>query len=84
VLEIPHLIRRPEALPSIDGMFSSPTAKANATSAVLSRLCNLPGAYILGRRGYRFDYVFLTPTFRQYGPLTVDLADCVNRSPFAQ
>jgi len=82
-LEVSHLITSPDAFPAINGMFATPEGTANAQQAVLSRVCALPGAYILGQRGYRFGYVFWTPTFRQFGPLLVDLSDCSIRSPFA-
>jgi len=83
-LEIQHMILSPDAIPIIRGMFKSSEYTANAVQAVLSRVCQLPGAYILGVRGYQFDYVFYTPTFQQYGPLSVKLSACKAQSPFAQ
>jgi len=83
-LEIQHLILSPDALPAIRGMFKNSEYTANAVQAVLSRVCQLPGAYILGVRGYQFNYVFWTPTLQQYGPLSVKLSACKAQSPFAQ
>lgn len=83
-LEIQHQILSPDALPAIRGMFRNSEYTANAVQAVLSRVCKLPGAYILGVRGYQFNYVFYTPTLQQYGPLKVNLAACESQSPFAQ
>lgn len=84
MLEIRHLITTPDALPAIRGMFAGSQGTSNAVQAVLSRICKLPGAYILGSRGYQFHYIFWTPTFQQYGPLRVRLADCEAMSPFWQ
>jgi hypothetical protein len=84
ILELQYMITRADAVPAIKGMFRTSESQANAIQAVLSRICKLPGAYILGTRGYQFDYVFYTPTFQQFGPLRVKLAACEDLSPFAQ
>jgi len=83
-IRLEHLVREPSLLPAITSMFESSTAKNQAVDAVLDRVCKLPGAYILGLRSYRFDYVFWTPTLRTYGPLAVDLSNCIARSPFVR